>query len=49
VPRYDVNLNFAPDRRRSPEKIDGMVALLMAWGRAINGQKPYEGTEVTLV
>jgi len=35
VPRRDVNMNCAPDRKRSSEKIDGMVALLMAFGRAI--------------
>ncbi len=34
VPRRDANLNMAPDRKRSAEKIDGMVALLMAFGRA---------------
>lgn len=34
VPRRDVNMNMAPDRKRSAEKIDGMVALLMAMGRA---------------
>lgn len=36
VPRYDVNLNMAPDRKRSADKIDGMCALLMAFGLAIN-------------
>jgi phage terminase large subunit-like protein len=35
VPRYDVNLNMAPDRKRSADKIDGMVALLMAFGIAV--------------
>lgn len=34
VPRRDANLNLAPDRKRSADKIDGMVALLMAIGRA---------------
>lgn len=34
VPRRDANLNMAPDRKRSADKIDGMVALLMAFGRA---------------
>ncbi|UHQ21901.1 terminase large subunit [Lysobacter sp. 5GHs7-4] len=32
VPRRDVNLNMAPDKRRSAEKIDDMTALLMAVG-----------------
>lgn len=35
VPRYDVNLNMAPDRKRSADKIDGMVSLAMAYGIAI--------------
>jgi phage terminase large subunit-like protein len=34
VIRRDVNMNMAPDRKRSAEKIDGMVALLMAFGVA---------------
>jgi phage terminase large subunit-like protein len=32
VPRYDANRNLAPDKKRSADKIDGMVALLMAFG-----------------
>lgn len=32
VPRRDVNLNMAPDKRRSADKIDDMTALLMAIG-----------------
>jgi len=32
VARRDVNENMAPDRKNSQEKIDGMVAMLMAWG-----------------
>jgi phage terminase large subunit-like protein len=35
VPRYDVNLNMAPDRKRSADKIDGMCATLMTFGLAI--------------
>lgn len=34
VPRMDANLNQAPDRKRSPEKIDGMVCLFMCYGLA---------------
>lgn len=34
VPRFDQNKNVAPDKKRSPEKIDGAVALFMAAGRA---------------
>lgn len=32
VARHDVNLNSAPDRMRSAEKIDGAAALFMAFG-----------------
>lgn len=35
VPRYDQNMNSAPDKKRSPDKIDDMVALLMAIGVAL--------------
>lgn len=34
VPRYDANLNMAPDKKRSADKIDDIVALLMAVGIA---------------
>lgn len=36
VARQDVNLNNAPDKRKSTEKIDDMVALLMGIGLAVN-------------
>jgi phage terminase large subunit-like protein len=32
VPRYDENMNMAPDRKRSADKIDDAVALFMAIG-----------------
>lgn len=32
VPRYDANMNQAPDKKRSADKIDDMTALLMAIG-----------------
>lgn len=35
IARQDVNLNMAPDKRRSPDKIDDMTALLMAVGISI--------------
>lgn len=34
VPRMDANLNKAPDRKRSADKIDGMACLLMCFARA---------------
>lgn len=36
VARKDVNENMAPDKKNSEEKIDGIVALLMALGLLIN-------------
>lgn len=35
VARYDVNLNTAPDRKRSADKIDGIVTLAMCFGLAV--------------
>jgi phage terminase large subunit-like protein len=34
VPRTDGNLNLAPDKKRSADKIDGMSALIMCFGLA---------------
>jgi phage terminase large subunit-like protein len=34
VPRYDGNMNMAPDKKRSAEKIDPVCALMMAFGIA---------------
>lgn len=39
VPRYDQNLNLAPDKKRSADKIDDMTALLMAVGVATAGER----------
>ena len=35
VPRFDDNMNMAPDRKRSADKIDDMCAFLMALSRPI--------------
>jgi len=37
--RYDANGNMAPDKLKATDKIDGMVALMMAWGRAMFREK----------
>lgn len=39
VARTDINLNTAPDRKKSADKIDGMCAVLMAFGAAIKDQE----------
>ena len=40
VARKDQNLNMAPDKKRSADKIDDMAALLMAVGMATNTEPP---------
>jgi len=45
VPRYDANMNMAPDRKRSADKIDDMCALLMAVARPITERKEEGGIE----
>ena len=35
VARKDANGNFAPDKEKAVDKIDGMVAMFMSWGRAM--------------
>jgi phage terminase large subunit-like protein len=35
VMRADANGNVAPDKLKATDKIDGLVALMMAWGRAM--------------
>lgn len=43
IARTDVNMNTAPDKKRAPEKIDDMVALLQAFGMAVGAEeKPKE-------
>ena len=49
VPRLDANLNMAPDKGKSADKIDDMSALLMAWGRAIVGQEPAKAYQLLFV
>lgn len=40
ITRTDVNLNMAPDKKKSVDKIDDMVALLMAIGITIENEQP---------
>jgi phage terminase large subunit-like protein len=52
VMRIDANGNVAPDKQRATEKIDGIVGLLMAWGRAmLNKKQPsaYDGLSVEAI
>lgn len=43
IARTDQNMNTAPDKKKSPDKIDDMVALLMAIGTMLSG--PAEESE----
>lgn len=42
VVRYDANMNMSPDKKRSPDKIDDMSALLMAIGILTSEQRDDE-------
>ena len=42
VARRDANMNMAPDRKRSADKIDGIVALIMAFGLAAGADERKE-------
>ena len=39
IVRHDVNLNMAPDKKKAPDKVDDMVALLMAFGRCVGSEE----------
>ena len=39
ISRRDQNLNLAPDKKRSADKIDDMAALLMAFGLSLNHEE----------
>jgi len=43
VVRRDVNLNMAPDKRKSADKIDDITALLMAIGISANVETEFNG------
>jgi phage terminase large subunit-like protein len=45
VTRLDANLNMAPDKKKSADKIDDMVALLMAFGCATSQQEKHDINE----
>jgi phage terminase large subunit-like protein len=45
VPRWDVNMNVAPNKQKSPDKIDGAVALFMCFGLAALPQDDSDGSD----
>jgi phage terminase large subunit-like protein len=52
VPRRDGNMNLAPDKKRSADKIDGFVCLLMCMARAsLDESRPsvYESQGITVI
>jgi phage terminase large subunit-like protein len=42
VVRLDANANMAPDKAKARQKIDGIVSLIMAIGRATAGNEAEE-------
>lgn len=40
--RFDVNLNYVPDKKNSLDKIDGIVATVMGVGLAMGGEDPHD-------
>lgn len=49
VARTDANMNTAPDKKRAPEKIDDIVALLMAFGEATKQQQVQPEPEMMFI
>jgi len=49
VVRLDANMNMAPDRKKSAEKIDDMVALLMAVGTSLTPDTPSYDDRLTVM
>ena len=47
VVRFDENMNFAPAKKKSGEKIDGIVAAVMAIGLAFAGDAEDDTHEYT--
>jgi hypothetical protein len=42
-------MNMAPDRKRAPDKIDDMVALLMSFGEALAHNQPQREYQILFV
>jgi phage terminase large subunit-like protein len=52
VMRADANENLAPDKAKAVERIDGAVALLMAWGRLmfnLDKSSKYETEKILMI
>lgn len=51
IARVDANMNRAPDRKRSSDKIDGIVCMLMCFGLWISNDhiSPYETEDLTII
>lgn len=47
IVRQDANMNEAPDKKKAPDKIDDMVALLMAFGRSLEKEEHQESVYKT--
>jgi phage terminase large subunit-like protein len=47
--RSDANENLAPDKAKAIERIDGGVALIMAWGKMMFSKKEETGVNISFL
>lgn len=45
----DANENIRPDKAKATDRIDGFVAMVMAWGRAIFAEPQYDEPIITVI
>jgi phage terminase large subunit-like protein len=45
----DANENVRPDKEKATDRIDGVVAMIMAWGRAIFAEPQYDEPRITVI
>ena len=45
----DANENVRPDKEKATDRIDGIVGMIMAWGRAIFAEPQYDEPTITVI
>ena len=45
----DANENVRPDKEKATDRIDGIVALINAWGRSIFSEQQYDDPMITVI
>ena len=45
----DANENVRPDKEKATDRIDGIVAMIMSWGRAIFAEPQYDEPTITVI